>query len=1178
MTLSFSRRNPMVEGSKVNLILMSVLFIGIVSVMTGVAVGEGMEMDWNLSKSHASFMANDTDQRFGYSIAIAGDVNADGYDDILIGAAFSTGPNGAESGMTYLFFGGPEGWSMNINMSDADASFYGEAKDDLLGLSVSGVGDHNGDGIDDFMISGGDGMNYYLQRRRRAYLFYGNASGWSLNTNVSSAVRFTQGGYLTRIGDVNGNGYDDILIGRPRFNSYAGSSALYFGKPSGSFIANKVFYGENWNDYCGETVSGAGDVNGDGYNDFLISSHSNGDGGRAAGKTYLVLGGTSIRGYSLRHANATFLGSSMDISGYSLAGAGDVNGDGYDDFLISAHRNSTSALYAGKSCLFFGRPDGWSHDINLTSANVTFFGEFADDNSGRYIATAGDVNDDGYDDILIGSPYNGESATDAGQTYLILGRASYWPSSVDLSAVNASFLGVQSKELSGISIACNGDINGDGRDDILIGANSAKMGEGEIGKVYMVFYDDEPPTILDTTPGQGTTGDPFTISVNASDVSGVDAISVEYWFGGASTHQNVSMMIAAGDRVRGSWTRMIIIPQDSIEPLYFIIYARDRLDQTLATKTRIVTIADNDPCQFHLDSTRRVATTGRPHEFRVTVSDNINCSLVMVEYWFGVSTSHVKIPLTRSINNEWHLTIGIPPDSLETLRYYFYAEDSSTNEATTLTREITVTDKTMPVLGPNRTPDSATTGDPFTFSLESWDNIGIWDVIARYNYGSGVVTLMDLKPGDGMTWVGTIIVEDTLEDMSYWITVRDTSGNENATALRTVSITDNDNPDLIEDLSDTVATTGDVYNARVRVSDNIGVALVNSTTSWTPIDVDGNGNGIYELEIAIDADYVGRFYLGITVTDISGNEAYFELASHEVSDNDPPEIEFELQVEEATKGSGASLTPVASDNIGVQAVYIAYRYGDSDPVNDTVNGDVRLTIPRHPEGDLHFHFAAVDATGNWYTTEEFTLALVNLAPVFEGPPTWHVAEGEDATLNLEPFLSDGNDDLASLTVECSETSISVEGLHLKVRHDTVVLDYTVTLTVSDGEDQVEVNLTIVVVDVNDPPVITFLHPENGTKVKEGKRLVLSVTTEDEDGDHLTVTWTEDGEVIGDGPRPEVKLKPGKHVITVVVDDGTDQVEENLTLIVKKKEEQPGFRLVAVMTAVVLTGIMVRRSR
>jgi hypothetical protein len=98
-----------------------------------------------------------------------------------------------------------------------------------------------------------------------------------------------------------------------------------------------------------------------------------------------------------------------------------------------------------------------------------------------------------------------------------------------------------------------------------------------------LFYDDEPPTILDTTPGQGTTGDPFTISVNASDVSGVDAISVEYWFGGASTHQNVSMMIAAGDRVRGSWTRMIIIPQDSIEPLYFIIYARDRLDQTLAT-------------------------------------------------------------------------------------------------------------------------------------------------------------------------------------------------------------------------------------------------------------------------------------------------------------------------------------------------------------------------------------------------------------------------------------------------------------------------------------------------------------------------------------------------------------------------------------------------------------------
>lgn len=128
------------------------------------------------------------------------------------------------------------------------------------------------------------------------------------------------------------------------------------------------------------------------------------------------------------------------------------------------------------------------------------------------------------------------------------------------------------------------------------------------------------------------------------------------------------------------------------------------------------------------------------------------------------------------------------------------------------------------------------------------------------------------------------------------------------------------------------------------------------------------------------------------------------------------------------------------------------------------------------------------------------------------------------------------------------------------------------LTFFDGEDEVKAELVIHVVNVNDPPVITFLLPENGTKVKKGKTLVLSVTAEDEDGDALSVTWKEGDLVLGTSPSLEVKLKPGEHKITVVVDDGTGVTEDSFVIIVKEEEESPGSGLVAAIAALGLAGL------
>ena len=181
----------------------------------------------------------------------------------------------------------------------------------------------------------------------------------------------------------------------------------------------------------------------------------------------------------LGNVNTSFRGEGdLDSSGYSVAGAGDVNGDGYDDILIGAYRNE-----AGRSYLILGKPSGWSMDADLSTSDASFPGEDTDDYSGLSVAGAGDVNGDGYDDIMIGASRNDDGGTDAGQSYLILGKPSGWAMDTDLSESDASFLGEDADDWSGISVTGAGDVNGDGYDDILIGAE----GGNNAGQTYLIL-------------------------------------------------------------------------------------------------------------------------------------------------------------------------------------------------------------------------------------------------------------------------------------------------------------------------------------------------------------------------------------------------------------------------------------------------------------------------------------------------------------------------------------------------------------------------------------------------------------------------------------------------------------------------------------------------------------------
>jgi len=244
--------------------------------------------------------------------------------------------------------------------------------------------------------------------------------------------------------------------------------------------ADATFVGKSSYDRAAERLAMVGDVNGDGYDDFVIGARHATVTGSQAGGAYLFLGSPAADwglGFDLSLADATF-GSAgyQDYAGRDVAGAGDVNGDGYDDFLIGASGYDApgAITQTGKVFLLLGRPAAdWGNNFDLANADASFVGEAAYDHAGYALASAGDVDGDGYDDFMVGAYQNDEGGDGAGKVYLFLGRqAADWGQDVSLASADASFLGGAVFDEAGISVAGAGDVNGDDLYDFLIGSST----------------------------------------------------------------------------------------------------------------------------------------------------------------------------------------------------------------------------------------------------------------------------------------------------------------------------------------------------------------------------------------------------------------------------------------------------------------------------------------------------------------------------------------------------------------------------------------------------------------------------------------------------------------------------------------------------------------------------------
>ena len=448
-----------------------------------------------------------TNHYTGYGVYAGSDFNDDGYNDLLIGGLI----NVAGKGYTYMLFGSATGIETPLGLGTLNGTngvkFTGMGS--RTGVGVSG-GDINGDGIADLVI----GESYYGSFSGAVYVVFGKTSGWTASFDLSTLNGTTgfrmngvsswdEAGASVSVGNINGDAYDDIIIGAYGASSYTGYVYVVFGKASGwaSNASLSTLNGTNGfrldgtaaNNYTGSSLD-TGDFNGDGYDDLFIGSAADDRNGTDSGTVYLVYGksgswAASMSLSSLNGANGTYIigtnGTYKNNIGQHVS-AGDINGDGKTDILIGTR--ATETWDRAKLAVLWGTASSLGQDFILNNVTSGYGFWVAANNGVQTFATSaanGDINNDGLDDIVTGYSAAGYIM------YVIFGKSSGWGSTEYVSTLADGTRGFGLTACATCDYAGNavslGDITGDGYADIVIGVGYADYGGTESGSTYGIY-------------------------------------------------------------------------------------------------------------------------------------------------------------------------------------------------------------------------------------------------------------------------------------------------------------------------------------------------------------------------------------------------------------------------------------------------------------------------------------------------------------------------------------------------------------------------------------------------------------------------------------------------------------------------------------------------------------------
>jgi hypothetical protein len=414
----------------------------------------------------------------GYAIAGGGDVDGDGTDDILIGAHLKSDV-GTNAGAAYVVYT-PLSGAADLSLT-THAKLVGEVAGDLAGSAVASAGDLDGDGYADILVGAPGRALDDVDRVGALYAVYGPVTGYLDLADAAGRIDGQTawrhfGQVLAGIGDVDNDGSPDILAG------FETGAALIYGPIDADSRFDVIIDEDADGGYAGSGVAGTGDVDGDGIDDFVIGAYGVSTTADYGGAAYLFVDDLReeepVSGTISAMADTAMLGDVVGLSaGWTVAGPGDVDGDGRADILIGTNPAGFNEIAA----YLITEPTAGTIGAQ---AEAVFRAESPEESLGSAVAGAGDVNGDGNQDVLIGVSDHGDGA---GATYLMLGPIS---GSIDLGPdSDVKFTGTSAGDHSGSAVAAAGHTDSDAYDDFLIGASGVDGLTGSVngtGAAYLI--------------------------------------------------------------------------------------------------------------------------------------------------------------------------------------------------------------------------------------------------------------------------------------------------------------------------------------------------------------------------------------------------------------------------------------------------------------------------------------------------------------------------------------------------------------------------------------------------------------------------------------------------------------------------------------------------------------------